>query len=133
MILLDTHALIWLDEGNKRLGPSTLQLLNEAHSIGQLSVSAITFWEVAMLIEKRRLEIKIELTAWRKNLLDSGLLEIPVSGAIGIRASGLKNFHGDPADCMIAATALEASATLVTADRKILEWPGLTEKRNARL
>ncbi len=133
MILLDTHALVWLDEGHKRLGPSTLELLNEAHSKGRLSVSAITFWEVAMLVGKRRLEISIELAVWRKNLLDSGLMEIPVSGAIGIRASGLKNFHGDPADCIIAATALEASATLVTADRKILEWPGVTEKQNARL
>jgi len=133
MILLDTHALIWLDEGNKRLGPATLDMVNAAHSKGHLSVSAITFWEVAMLVEKRRLEISIELTAWRRNLLDSGLLEIPLSGAIGIRASRLKNFHGDPADCMIAATALETSASLVTADKKILAWPGLTEKQNARL
>jgi PIN domain nuclease of toxin-antitoxin system len=132
MILLDTHALVWLDEGNKRLGPATLDMVNQAHSKGHLAVSAITFWEVAMLIKKRRLEISIELDVWRKNLLGSGLREIPLSGAIGIRASGLKNFHGDPADCMIAATALETSATLVTADKKILAWQGLTQKQNAR-
>ena len=108
-------------------------MLNEALAGGSLAVSAITFWETAMLVEKGRLEINIELSVWRKNLLESGLKEIPLSGAMGIRASELKNFQGDPADRMIAATALETSATLATADKKILAWPGLTEKQDARL
>jgi PIN domain nuclease of toxin-antitoxin system len=133
MILLDTHTLIWLDEGNKRIGRKTLHILNEALAEGTIAVSAITFWETAMLVEKGRLEINIELSAWRKNLIESGLKEIPLSGAMGIRAGGLKNFQGDPADRMIAATALETSATLVTADKKILAWQGLTSKQDARL
>jgi len=57
MILLDTHALVWLVEGNERLGPKTLVRINSAHTKGLLSASAITFWEVAMLVEKGRLEI----------------------------------------------------------------------------
>ena len=133
MILLDTHTLIWLDEGNKCIGRRTLNMLNEALAGGSLAVSAITFWETAMLVEKGRLEINIELSIWRKNLLESGLKEIPLSGAMGILASELKNFQGDPVDRMIAATALETSATLATADKKILAWPGLTEKQDARL
>ncbi|MEA3232396.1 MAG: type II toxin-antitoxin system VapC family toxin [Thermodesulfobacteriota bacterium] len=133
MILLDTHALVWLDEGNKRIGRRTLDIVNEELSCGTLAVSAITFWETAMLVEKGRLDINIELSAWRKTLFESGLKEIPLNGAMGIRAGSMNNFQGDPADRMIVATALEISATLVTADKKILAWQGLTSKQDARL
>ena len=133
MILLDTHALIWLDEDNKRLGAKTIAMVDKALTREELVVSGITFWEVAMLVCKQRLEIKIPLPLWRRNLLDSGLREIPVSGTIGIQAAGLDNFHGDPADRIITATALEISAILVTADKTILAWPGLEKKHDPRI
>ena len=122
MILLDTHALVWLDEGSERLGADAVAMADKALARGELGVSAISFWEVAMLVSKQRLEIKIPIHLWRRNLLESGLLEIPVSGTIGIQAAGLENFHGDPADRIITATALEASATLITSDKKMLAW-----------
>jgi PIN domain nuclease of toxin-antitoxin system len=50
-------------------------------------------------------------------------VEIPVDGEIGIRATGLADFHGDPADQLIVATAL-GGHQLVTADERILDWPG---------
>ena len=55
--------------------------------------------------------------------LNQGIVEISVDGEIGIRANGLKNFHADPADRIIVATALYGHR-LVTADRRILDWPG---------
>lgn len=133
MLLLDTPVLVWLDEGNPRLGKTALQTINESLTSDQLGVATISFWEVAMLIEKQRLTMQTELADWRFELLQAGLLEIPLRGTTAIRAGQLPLFHGDPADRMIVATAIEHGATLMTADDKILSWNGLNEKIDARL
>lgn len=133
MVLLDTHVLIWLDEGNQRLGRTALATINNSLATGQLAVATICFWEVAMLIEKQRLIMKTALDVWRADLLQAGLIEIPLRGATAVRAGQLHKFHGDPADRMIVATALEHDATLVTADERILSWPQFHQKIDARL
>ncbi len=122
MILLDTHVLIWLTEGSDRLGTKTLAQIDQALADKQLAVAAISFWEIAMLIEKGRLEFNLELGIWRQGLLQDGLQEIPMTGSIAIRAGQLPEFHGDPADRIIVSTAIEESTALVTADKKILDW-----------
>jgi len=133
MLLLDTHVLIWLDEGNPRLGNMALRTIIESLAAGQLGVATISFWEVAMLIEKQRLTMQTELEVWRSDLLQTGLLEIPLRGTTALRAGQLRMFHGDPADRMIVATAIENGATLMTADTKILSWNSLRQKIDARL
>lgn len=131
MLLLDTHVLIWLAEGSQRLGSVTLDKINQALADGQLAVTSISFWEIAMLIEKDRLEFNIELDVWRHDLLQDGLREIPLTGAAAIRAGQLSDFHGDPADRMIVSTAMENSAVLVIADKKILNWDRFPQKIDA--
>jgi len=133
MILLDTHVLVWLDEGNSRLGAQSRKIIDQALSQERLAVSAISFWEIAMLVEKKRLEIKMDLQVWRRELLENGLQEISMHGFLGIKAANLVNFHGDPADRIIVSTALANSATLITADENILAWHGLPDKHNARI
>lgn len=133
MLLLDTHVLVWLDEGSPRLGKLALQTIVESLSAGQLGVATISFWEVAMLIEKQRLTMQTELDVWRSDLLRTGLIEIPLRGSTAIRAGQLQKFHGDPADRIIVATVFESSATLMTADEKILAWKPLQQKIDARL
>lgn len=105
--------------------------MNKALATGQLAVASISFWEIAMLVEKGRFDIRIELDVRRLELLQSGLLEIPLQGSTALRAGRLQAFHGDPADRMIVATALENSATLMTADRKIIGWDALHQKIDA--
>ena len=122
MILLDTHTLIWLDEGSKKLGIKSRLLLDHALKDRQLFVSTISFWEVAMLIEKKRLSLSIDVYQWRQSLLKNGLNEVQLTGIIAMEAAKLKDFHGDPADRIIVATALNQGATLCTADKKILSW-----------
>jgi PIN domain nuclease of toxin-antitoxin system len=122
MILLDTHALIWLDEGSHRIGKNALSLLDQSLQSKELFVSSISFWEVAMLIEKGRLEMQMSVDLWRQSLFDNGLQEIALTGDIAIRSALLQNFHGDPADRMIVATAIHSTATLCTADKEILLW-----------
>ncbi len=76
-----------------------------------------------MRVRKGQLALRFDLDAWRRDLLDQGLIEVPVDGGIAARAGLLADMHGDPADRLIVATALEGHR-LVTADRRILEWPG---------
>lgn len=133
MILLDTHVLVWLDEGNFRLGVQSRDIIDKALSQERLAVSAISFLEIAMLVKKKRLEIKMDLQVWRRELLENGLQEISLHGFLGIQAANLPDFHGDPADRIIVSSALANSATLITADEKILAWHGLSYKQNARV
>ena len=111
MMLLDTHTLVWLDEGNNRLGSQALTLIDQSLQSKALFVSSISFWEVAMLVEKGRLEMQMTVSLWRQSLLENGLQEIAVSGGIAIQSALLQDFHGDPADRMIVATTIESTMT----------------------
>lgn len=131
MILLDTHVLIWQEQGDVRLGRQTRRVIERALQEDRAAVSAISFWEVGMRVQKGRLDLLFDLGAWRRDLLDRGLIEIPVDGGIAARAGLLPDMHGDPADRIIVATALEGHQ-LVTADGKILRWPGPLGRLDAR-
>ena len=131
MILLDTHVLVWLLSDEQQLGTQTRQMIAHAWSNDEAAVSAISFWEVAMLQDKGRLVLTPDLTSWRTGLLDDGLIELPVTGQIGIQAVALEDFHRDPADRLIVATALSGHQ-LVTVDEKILDWSGSRNTFDAR-
>lgn len=77
--------------------------------------------------------MQTEVDIWRNELLEAGIVEIPLKGTTAIRAAQLKHFHGDPADRMIVATAIENSADLMTADEKILSWDEFDRTVDARL
>ena len=132
MILLDTHTLVWLDEGSDRLGKKSLSHIDQSLKVGELFVSVISFWEVAMLVNKGRLDIRMDLNLWRKNLLDSGLQELAVSGDVAMDSALLDDFHGDPADRMIVASSRYLNAKLYTADEKILAWKHELSRFDAR-
>ena len=114
MILLDTHALIWFDRGDQRLGPTTRGLIEEGLQAGEIAISAISIWEFGMLVSKGRLRMDLGLNDWRSTLREQGLIEISISADLAERAATLPNLHGDPADRIIVATA----------DRHILNWQG---------
>lgn len=123
MILLDTHAALWLRAGDARLGSAAIAEIQRAWETDFVAMSAISFWEMALLRMKGRISFPNDIRQWRQEQLNQGLIEIPVDGEIAIRANRLEGFHPDPADRIIVATALNGHV-LVTADRKILEWPG---------
>ena len=123
MILLDTHVLLWLRLGDARLGPKARLEIDRAWQAGEVGVSAISFWEVALLKDKGRIRFREDIGGWRREQIEQGMAEVAVDGAIAIRAVGLADFHADPADRLIVATALEGYR-LVTADERILDWAG---------
>jgi len=133
VILLDTHVLVWLDEASPQLGAAAIERINAAFQAGEAMVSAISFWEVGMLVTKGRIRLDLDLGVWRNDFLEQGLIELPVTGEIGIKAATFERFHGDPADRLIAATALKNSLALVTADKKLLNYKLAIARLNARI
>lgn len=84
-----------------------------------------------MLKQKGRIWFTEDVASWRLSQLEQGLIELPLTGLIGIRAAELPDFHADPADRIIVATALEGHQ-LVTADSRILHWPSQLSTLDAR-
>ena len=130
MILLDTHVLVWLDQDNPKLGPECRGAIDEALAEDDLVVSAISFWEVAMLVAKRRLAIAVALHQWRRDLIAGGIRELPFDGRVGLLAADLE-LHRDPADRFVAATATINEAILATADQRLLTWQTNIERLDA--
>ena len=132
MILLDTHVLVWYERADSRMGSRARRVVEHGLRENDVVVSAISFWEVGMHVRKGRLDLRMELRSWRQDLLARGLMEIAVDGVIGSQAALLEDLHGDPADRIIVATALQGHR-LVTADRLILGWPGSVNRLDATL
>ena len=131
-VVLDTHAVVWLMSGNPAMGLPSKELIREARRVDGVMMSAISFWELGLLRARGRIELEQPVRAWRRRVLETGVIELPVTGAVGILATELEGFPADPADRMIAATAMEAGATLVTADASILAWTGHLIRHDAR-
>ena len=132
MILLDTHALYWADGNDRKLGKKARAALQRAWQKGRVAVSAITFWEIGALAAKKRLRLPMPTAEWRTEVLEAGVIELPLDGAIALRSLDLANLHDDPADRFIAATALVHGATLMTADQRLLDWKHPLERIDAR-
>jgi PIN domain nuclease of toxin-antitoxin system len=130
VILLDTHAAIWyaLDRG---LGRQSQRIADKALAVDELAISTFSFWELAMLASKGRLRAVESAGKLRAELLALGLRELPVTGDIAILAAELEGLHGDPADRIIAATAIAHDATLMTADDKLLRWRHRLKRQDA--
>lgn len=113
--VLDTHVWIWCAAGDSRA--AVLAGFN-----GRMIIPAISVWEVAMLCAKGRLTVQPDVEAWvRMNLGAPASLE-PLSPEIALESCRLPDFHGDPADRLIVATASVLGLPLVTADAGIQKW-----------
>lgn len=124
MIVLDTHVLVWALHGDQRLGQRARTEIDAAGRANEVLVSAITPWEIAMLVRKGRLALGRETGAWLEEALAlPGITLTPITPAIAVDSVGLPgDFHADPADRLIIATARHADATVFTVDRAILDY-----------
>lgn len=124
-VVLDTHALIWLVDGREGVfSPAMLVRIEQAARRTEVLVPAIVFWEVAMLDARGRIQLSQPCTVWCEQVqARPGIRIVPPTPAISIDGTRLPgNFHGDPADRMIVATARAENATVLTNDRKILDY-----------
>lgn len=134
MLLLDTNALLWALSDDPRLGGTAHELIEAAWATGAVAVSAVTFWEIALLVERQRLTLSATPEEWRQARIADGLVELPLHGEEALRAVrlGEEGFHRDPADRFIVATALIGGHTLVTSDQQILAWAGPLPRVDSR-
>jgi len=123
-VLLDTHVLVWLVSGDTRLSPAARRLIDQAAAGAQVWVSAITPWEIGMLVAKGRLALARDVDQWMQEVLAlPGLRLAALEPEIAVAATRLPGeLHGDPADRMLAATARHLGAVLITADAKLLAY-----------
>lgn len=130
-LLLDTHAALWFALEDASLGKRSRALAAQALEESRLAISPISFWEIALLIQKGRLQSDLPSTELRLQLLDTGIVELPLTGEIALLSAAL-DLPPDPADRFIAATAILHQATLLTADARLLEWKHTLKRENAR-
>ena len=123
MIILDTHIWIWWVDENPKLLPQNLEII-QAHQASSLGISIISCWEIAKLIEKNRLNFDCPVEQWLEVALSySGVRLLELNIPIILQSTHLTGFHADPADQIIVATAKVYNSSLLTQDRKILDYP----------
>jgi PIN domain nuclease of toxin-antitoxin system len=124
-LVLDTHALIWLVDGRENaFSPAMLNRIARAARRHEVLIPAIAFWEIAMLDARGRIQLSQACTTWCSQIQSRpGIRIVPLTPAISIDSTRLPgDFHGDPADRMIVATARAENALLLSNDRKILDY-----------
>ena len=127
MIVADTHAWLWWLAGDQALSRAASHAMDRAREDAALGVSAISVWEAAMLVKEGRLVLALpldDLVARCETL--PGLRFLPVTPRIALASVALERLHADPADRLIAATALAHGASLVTKDERLHALDGLT-------
>lgn len=123
-LLLDTHILVWLAEGSGELSKPSVARLEAATRDTGLAVSAISFWEIAMLHRRRRITLSLPLQSWRALVLETpGFIEVPLTGDVAIESVNLPgDLDSDPADRMLIATARLRGWTMATRDDRIVDY-----------
>ncbi len=122
-MLLDTHTLVWYVEGSQKIGTATREAVRLGSLDNQVLVSAITPWEIALLVSKKRLLLSSDVMDWVNEVLAKpGVSLVPLEPKIAVASTRLPfDMHLDPADRILVATARRFGATLVTADRALLD------------
>jgi len=120
VILVDTHVVVWLALDHTQLSKNARAAIDDARRNGDgLAISDITLLELATLASKGRIRLNISLESFLREI-EARFTILPISGRACVRALGLPaSYPKDPADRIIASTALVEGLSLLTADRAI--------------
>jgi PIN domain nuclease of toxin-antitoxin system len=126
MIVIDTHVLVWWASSDlNRLSKIALSHLAKAEKVdGGIIISAISSWEIAVLVSKGRLKLAMDVEDWLNHVAAlPGVRFLPIDRHIAVQSVRLPQpFHQDPADRMIVSTARALNFPLITADQAILNY-----------
>ncbi|MGA1825744.1 MAG: type II toxin-antitoxin system VapC family toxin [bacterium] len=124
MILVDTAVLLWLAADQKKLSSKAKKCIIE--NVGNLFVSSISLFEIALKASKGKLDLPMEAEKWfTKALRFHGIQEIPIDSRIAACSVRLPSLHNDPCDRFIIATALLHAMTIITSDSLIAQYEGV--------
>lgn len=126
--LLDTHVLLWVESGDRRLTTTTRGLIEDCWKRGgSICFSAVSAWEIAVLVDAGRVRLDLPIVAWFERFLDyPGVEGVPLSHRAALGAYQLRGLeHRDPADRLLIATAIELECPLITYDGPITRFAQL--------
>lgn len=123
-ILLDTHVFVWIMNDTPLLTKAFKESFKAIFKTRGALLSPMSIWEIGMLVDKKRIEIDMDVLDWVNKALDvPGMFVCPISPRIAIQSTRLPGeVHLDPVDRLLIATAYEENAALVTCDKKILDY-----------
>ena len=121
MIVLDTHTLVWWVTGDPTLSKKAKAAIEREQAGGDIVVSSISAWEIAMLVKHDRLVLSMDVSGWLSAVTQIEVVRfMPVDVEVATKSVELPGeFHKDPADRMIVATARKLAVSLVTKDDRI--------------
>ena len=124
MIVLDTHVLLWWVSNPELLSKKARSTIEKTISEGSIYISSISTWEIAVLVDKKRLALTMDVKDWITRCEAIPYIKfVPVTNGIAIKAVQLTgDIHNDPADRIIVATALSMGVALVTMDQKLRNY-----------
>ncbi len=124
MLLLDTHALVWLASDRKQLTENGQAAIRQ--SSGRIFMSAISSLEIALLVKRNRLELPLTPEQFVAECLrHHGITEIPVDSTIAMAAATLPDIHNDPFDRILASTAIIHRLEVLSKDTILPKYPDL--------
>ena len=122
-LLLDTHIWLWSLLAPENLTRRVAKALEDPKN--ELWLSAMSTWELVMLVERKRVALEKPVDAWiREAMAAVPLREAPITHEIALETRQILLPHGDPADRLIAATARVLDLTLVSADERLIGAKG---------
>lgn len=122
LVLLDTHLLLWAAAGDARLPEVVRQRLVDEHT--QPLFSAASIWEIVIKAGLDRADFRVDASLLRRGLVDNGYKELPITSAHTLGVARLPDHHRDPFDRLLIAQAMEEGVELMTADRRLADYPG---------
>jgi len=125
-LLLDTHLLLWAANEPKRLPKAARVLIEDAEN--ELLFSAASIWEITIKSSLGREDFRVDARLLRRGLLDNGYTELPITSEHAINVDHLPTAHKGPFDRILVAQATVEGITLLTNDRKLVDYPGPIRK-----
>ena len=119
-VLLDTHALLWFQAGDRRLSRAARAAMEDEDA--ELIVSAATVWEMAIKVSLGRLRLGTTVAAYMTDKVAQGYRLLSISGAHAAQVEELPWHHRDPFDRLLAAQALAEGCPLITRDRAFRKY-----------
>jgi PIN domain nuclease of toxin-antitoxin system len=123
MLILDTCALIYDALAPRRFSKRARKAVEDSDLAGELACCDISLWEIGMLVARDRLDPGTDAGTFIRLAIESrGLEVLPITPEIAARAAEI-DLHADPADRIIAATAIEHGVTIITSDKQLRSSP----------
>jgi PIN domain nuclease of toxin-antitoxin system len=125
-LLLDTHLLLWAANEPKRLPKAARVLIEDLEN--ELLFSSASLWEITIKRSLGREDFRVDARVLRRGLLDNGYIELPITSEHAVNLDQLPFTHKDPFDRILVAQATVEGITLLTNDRRLMDYPGPVRK-----